>query len=53
VRSRLGRYLRGRLSRNARAHIAAHLDRCRSCNACLAELKELYGFRVDQAEGDQ
>jgi RNA polymerase sigma-70 factor (ECF subfamily) len=53
VRSKLGRYLRGRLSRNTRAQIAAHLDRCRGCSDCLDELKELYGFRLEQEEGDR
>lgn len=53
VRSKLGRYLRGRLSRNTRAHISAHLDRCRACSGCLAELKDLYGFRLEEEGGDQ
>jgi RNA polymerase sigma factor (sigma-70 family) len=52
VRSKLGRYLRGRLSRNARAQIEAHLARCHRCSDCLGELKELYGFRFNHQEDD-
>ncbi len=54
VRSKLGRYLRGRLSRNTRAQIEAHLARCRPCGDCLDELRELYGFRLEEEEeGDR
>jgi RNA polymerase sigma factor (sigma-70 family) len=43
VRTRLGRYLRGRLTRGVRLEIAEHLQRCASCTECLDQLKELYG----------
>ena len=43
VRARLGRYLRGRLSRSVRQEIGAHLARCASCRQCQEELVELYG----------
>ena len=46
VRSRMGRYLRGRLSRKARAHIAKHLSSCDRCRDCYAELLDLYGHRL-------
>ena len=50
VRSRLGRYLRGRLSRRVRAEIAVHLDGCRRCTACYNELIDLYGYLLTRGE---
>jgi RNA polymerase sigma factor (sigma-70 family) len=50
VRARLGRYLRGRLSRRARADIAAHLARCGRCKDCYEELIDLYGYLLPSAE---
>jgi hypothetical protein len=46
VRIRLGRYLRGRLTRKVRNQISAHLSRCRSCGECLQQLTDLYGHRL-------
>jgi RNA polymerase sigma-70 factor (ECF subfamily) len=46
VRSRFGRYLRGRLGRKLRAQIAAHLSRCESCRDCYQHLSDLYGHRL-------
>lgn len=43
VRSRLGRYLRGRLSRKSRAAIALHLGACEACERCYREVVDLYG----------
>jgi RNA polymerase sigma-70 factor (ECF subfamily) len=43
VRSRLGRYLRGRLSRKSRAHIAHHIDVCSRCARYYDEVVDLYG----------
>jgi len=43
VRSRLGRYLRGRLSRNTRADIERHIDACSGCAQYYAEVIDLYG----------
>lgn len=50
VRSRLGRYLRGRLSRRARAEIATHLHECRRCRDCHEELIDLYGDLLAKPE---
>jgi RNA polymerase sigma factor (sigma-70 family) len=50
VRSRLGRYLRGRLSRRVRADIVAHLDGCLRCKACYDELLDLYGYLLASPE---
>jgi RNA polymerase sigma factor (sigma-70 family) len=52
VRSRMGRYLRGRLSRKARAQIASHLDSCDRCRSCYVELVDLYGHRLATTEGE-
>jgi RNA polymerase sigma-70 factor (ECF subfamily) len=46
VRSRLGRYLRGRLSRRLRDEIGAHLSTCESCHRCQEEITELYGHHL-------
>jgi hypothetical protein len=46
VRTRLGRYLRGRLTRRVRAQIASHLTRCESCRECFEQLTDLYGHRL-------
>ncbi len=43
VRSRLGRYLRGRLSRNSRLQIERHIESCARCARYLSEVLELYG----------
>jgi RNA polymerase sigma-70 factor (ECF subfamily) len=43
VRSRLGRYLRGRLSRKSRVQIEAHIDVCSGCAQYYAEVVDLYG----------
>ena len=48
MRSRFGRYLRGRLSRKIRAQIAAHLSLCESCRDCYQQLSDLYGHRLSQ-----
>jgi RNA polymerase sigma factor (sigma-70 family) len=53
IRSRMGRYLRGRLSRKARAHIAAHLASCDRCHRCYLELVDLYGYRLVNPEADR
>ncbi len=50
VRSRLGRYLRGRLSRRVRAEIVAHLGVCSRCKACYEELLDLYGYLLPSPE---
>lgn len=50
VRSRLGRFLRGRLSRRVRAEIVAHLGTCVRCKACYEELFDLYGYLLDRRE---
>lgn len=50
VRSRLGRFLRGRLSRRVRAEIGAHLGACKRCKACYEELLDLYGYLLDRPE---
>jgi RNA polymerase sigma factor (sigma-70 family) len=51
VRSRLGRYLRGRLSRRVRADIVAHLSNCSRCKDCYEELLDLYGYLLASPEG--
>ena len=53
IRSRMGRYLRGRLSRKARAQIASHLSRCERCSRCYHELVELYGYRLLNPGADE
>lgn len=50
VRSRLGRYLRGRLSAKARHQIRRHIESCRSCSECLAQLVDLYGPFLARSE---
>jgi len=50
VRARLGRYLRGQLTRKVRAQIGAHLSACSRCAACYAQLEELYGDRLVSPE---
>lgn len=52
VRSRMGRYLRGRLSRKVRVQIASHLASCNRCQACYVELVDLYGDRLRAPEGE-
>jgi RNA polymerase sigma factor (sigma-70 family) len=52
IRSRMGRYLRGRLSRKTRAQIASHLSSCERCRDCYAELVDLYGYRLAIPEAD-
>ncbi len=52
IRSRMGRYLRGRLSRKARAQIALHLASCQRCHDCYRELVDLYGYRLTIPEED-
>jgi RNA polymerase sigma factor (sigma-70 family) len=44
VRSRLGRYLRGRLSGNSRAQIESHIRACSRCAQYYTEVVELYGY---------
>ena len=46
VRSKLGRYLRGQLTRKMRAQIAAHLTTCSPCADCYQQLRDLYGDRI-------
>jgi hypothetical protein len=46
VRARLGRYLRGRLTRKVRAQISGHLSGCASCRECFQQLTDLYGHRL-------
>ncbi len=48
IRSRLGRYLRGRLSRRVRAEIAIHLSVCNRCKQCHDELIDLYGYLLSE-----
>jgi RNA polymerase sigma-70 factor (ECF subfamily) len=43
VRSKLGRYHRGLLSRRTRAEVRLHLDECESCASCFEQLVEMYG----------
>jgi RNA polymerase sigma factor (sigma-70 family) len=50
VRSRLGRYLRGKLSRRLRDEIGAHLAACASCRRCHEEIMELYGHLLMGSE---
>jgi RNA polymerase sigma factor (sigma-70 family) len=52
TRSRMGRYLRGRLSRRAREQIASHLASCDRCRRCYAELVDLFGHRFSAPESD-
>jgi RNA polymerase sigma-70 factor, ECF subfamily len=52
VRARLGRYLRGRLSKRTRAETARHLSRCRACAECYEQLNELYGHRLTTERGE-
>ncbi len=51
VRSRLGRYLRGRLSKRIRSEIAQHLSQCEACRDCYEQLTELYGHRLTVERG--
>ena len=46
VRSKLGRFLRGQLSRKVRAQISAHLTICAPCTDCYQQLRDLYGDRL-------
>ncbi|MBM3671067.1 MAG: zf-HC2 domain-containing protein, partial [Actinobacteria bacterium] len=48
VRSKLGRYHRGLLSRKKRAAVAVHLADCDSCQSCYVELVELFGHRIER-----
>jgi len=43
VRSRLGRYLRGRLNRNSRLQIERHIEACAGCARYYAEVVDMYG----------
>ena len=43
IRARLGRYLRGRLNLKTRTEVQNHLDGCKQCSDCLAQLVDLYG----------
>jgi RNA polymerase sigma-70 factor (ECF subfamily) len=52
VRSRLGRYLRGRLSRKIRAEMALHLGACTACARCYTEIIDLYGHLLMRPEGE-
>jgi RNA polymerase sigma factor (sigma-70 family) len=52
VRSKLGRYLRGQLSRKVRAQISAHLSTCVACADCYQQLQDLYGDRLVPPGGD-
>ena len=51
VRSQLGRYLRGRLSRRTRAAIALHLGGCKACARFYDEVVDLYGHLLMRPEG--
>jgi RNA polymerase sigma factor (sigma-70 family) len=46
VRSKLGRFLRGQLSRKVRAQISSHLATCTSCADCYQQLRDQYGDRL-------
>jgi RNA polymerase sigma factor (sigma-70 family) len=46
VRSKLGRFLRGQLSRKVRSQISGHLATCSSCGDCYRQLQDLYGDRI-------
>ncbi|MBM3671065.1 MAG: sigma-70 family RNA polymerase sigma factor [Actinobacteria bacterium] len=46
VRSKLGRYHRGLLSRKKRAAVATHLSGCRGCRTCYEQLIEMFGHRI-------
>jgi RNA polymerase sigma factor (sigma-70 family) len=46
IRSRLGRYHRGLLSRKVRSEVSAHLAACAACTSCYEQLVELYGHRI-------
>ncbi len=53
VRSRLGKYLRGRLTRRWRAQIEMHIAACDDCQRCYAQLVELYGhLLLSDVEGE-
>ena len=53
IRSRLGRYLRGRLTTRARDEITEHLERCSRCAECLVQLQDLYGHGLGPKEHGQ
>jgi len=46
VRSRLGRYHRGLLTRRMRTRIDVHLSDCPACVSCYEQVTELYGLRL-------
>lgn len=48
LRSKLGRYHRGLLSRKTRAAMALHLTECDACRTCYEQLIDLYGHRIDR-----
>jgi RNA polymerase sigma factor (sigma-70 family) len=45
VRVRMGRFSRGKLTRNMRAGVETHLDECALCRECYAQLVDVYGRR--------
>jgi RNA polymerase sigma-70 factor (ECF subfamily) len=51
VRTKLGRYLRGRLSKRVRSEISQHLSLCQACGECYEQLNELYGHRLTMERG--
>jgi len=50
VRSRLGRYLRGRLSMKVRDQMRRHIESCTSCSECIAQVVDLYGPFLAKSE---
>ncbi|MSO18813.1 MAG: sigma-70 family RNA polymerase sigma factor [Acidimicrobiia bacterium] len=51
VRSRLGRYHRGLLSRSVRSEVEIHLEECEPCFSCYDQLIDLYGHRLGRTSG--
>jgi RNA polymerase sigma-70 factor (ECF subfamily) len=52
VRAKLGRYLRGRLTRRSRAQISLHLASCDDCGRCYAQVLDLFGHLLRETESD-
>jgi RNA polymerase sigma factor (sigma-70 family) len=50
VRSQLGRYHRGLLTRNNRSELKLHLENCARCTSCYEQLVDLYGFRLSRTD---
>jgi RNA polymerase sigma factor (sigma-70 family) len=53
LRSRLGRYHRGLLTRKVRAEVQLHLETCPPCRACYEQVIDLYGTRLAEGRSDE